>query len=71
MNEAIHEAVQQKARERAAAIEEACERSLLDPQQRGVAVYEVRGGAIIELSEEVPWGSIYFHTGYGTIYGGA
>lgn len=42
-------------------LEEACEKSLLDPQKRGVFVVENQYGTVLsaELSDRVPYGSIY------------
>lgn len=55
------------AQMRHAAIEEMCEKSLLDPEMRGVLVVDNMNEMTTEVSLEssVPWGHVYYRSSYG------
>lgn len=50
--------IAQAVRREGELIEEACERSLVDPDGRGVLIERSQRGTTVRLSRDVPWGTI-------------
>lgn len=60
--------IEQVQKQQLALMEEMCEKSLLDPEQRGVLVVSTHPKdsyiveTVVSLSAEVPWGQIHYKT---------
>ena len=61
MDDHIAALVRARVRSEHALIEEYCERSLVDPDGRGVLVHEYTDAITVELSGTVPWGTLSRH----------
>lgn len=61
MDDHIAALVRARVRSEHALIEECCERSLVDPDGRGVLIREYTDTITVQLSDTVPWGTIHRH----------